>query len=140
MRKKILFWIWTFWILLTTTSIWYVNADWYAPTGNERFWNTAAVWWYWVPWADRAQDNWSDELLNIIKTVINWILWLLSLLALILCLRWWFQMLTAWWDDGKVKKWFKVLKNAAIWLAVIWFSRIAVSFVFRIVDKFATPS
>ena len=138
MRKKILFWIWTFWILLTTTSIWYVNADLYEPTGNEKFWDTTAVGWYWVAHTD---DQWaSEELLNIIKRVINRILWLLSLLALILCLRWWFQMLTAWWDDGKVKKWFKVLKNAAIWLAVIWFSRIAVSFVFRIVNKFATPS
>lgn len=138
------------WYLITamwisTLWLWYTNAAsvWIMQWTNtitdpwEWFW---AVWYVreiWVPWADRANENWSEELLDIIKRVINRILWLLSLLALILCLRWWFQMLTAWWDDAKVKKWVKVLKNAAIWLAVIWFSRIAVSFVFRIIDKFA---
>lgn len=134
MRKKILFWIWVIWTLIFTWNRAFAQYD---PNTINWFWNTTAAIGYWVA---HAWDAWDDELLDIIKRIINWILWLLSLLALILCLRWWFQMLTAWWDDAKVKKWVKVLKNAAIWLAVIWISWLIVSLVFRIIQQFAwTP-
>lgn len=103
------------------------------------FWDNTSVWWYQVPGAAQwtFSDN-DDTLLNVIKKAINWVLWILSLIALILCLWWGFQMLTAAWDDNKVKTWTKILKQAAIWLAVIWLSWLLVSFIFRIIDKFTT--
>lgn len=130
--KKILTLIITM-LLPSTVLVWNTFAQ-------SWFWDNSAVGWYQVPWtASVSQDN-GDRLIDIIKNVINRVLGLLSLIALILCLRWWFQMLTAAWDDGKVKTWTKILKNAAIWLVIIWLSWLFVSLVFRIIKKFAWAS
>ena len=101
-----------------------------------QFWNNDLVTWYQVPWAWQwtFSDN-ESTLLDVIQTTVNRVLWMLSLIALLLCLRWWFQMLTAGSDDWKVKSWTKILKNAALWLGIIWLSWLFVSFVFRIINK-----
>ena len=114
----------------------WATTDWY-DAGNEWFWKNTKKKVSWVNTISTKTvdtSNWS-KILNTIQTAINWILWMLSFVALVLCLWWWFQMLTAAWDDGKVKTWTKILKNAAIWLAVIWLSWLVVSFVFRIINK-----
>ena len=106
-------------------------------TWNEWFWkNTKKK----VSWINTSGTKTVDttngsRILDTIQKAINWVLWMLSFVALVLCLRWWFQMLTAAGDDWKVKTWTKILKNAAIGLAVIWLSWLIVSFVFRIINK-----
>ena len=80
----------------------------------------------------------NDTLINTIKSFVNWILWLLSLIALVICLWWWFQMLTASWDENKYKKWFTILKQAWLWLAIIWLAWLFVSLIFRIINKFSS--
>ena len=110
-------------------------------------WGFQADWWnyvtdYKVIWTTSWWNEWSTpRLIQTIKTTINRVLWILWLIALILCLWWWFQMLTAAGDESKVKSWTKVLKHAAIWLAVIWLSRLLVSFIFRLINQnaVATP-
>ena len=125
------------WIITTAIFLWWniILAD---DTGQ---WFSAAWLWYIdgyaVVW---TQNNQIDAVWNeprIIKTVrnaINWVLWILWLIALILCLWWWFQMLTAAGDDSKVKSWTKVLKHAAIGLAVIWLSWLVVTFIFYLIN------
>lgn len=135
----------TIWKVLWAMSIlsiaWLINIG-MTPTAiadgpeDNGFWDNSSIWWYKVPWVGTSSND--DTLLNVIKKAVNWVLWILSLIALILCLWWWFQMLTAAWDDNKVKTWTKILKNAAIWLAVIWLSWLLVSFIFRIINKFTT--
>ena len=72
----------------------------------------------------------SSGLLDTIKNAINWILWILATVALCICMYWGFKMLTS-WADGK---WYKdgrtILKNAAIWLAIILLAWMIVSVVF----------
>lgn len=92
-----------------------------------------------VPWEWHNDDNSNEpQAFVVIKKTINWVLTLLSAIALILCLRWWFQMLTAAGDESKVKTWTKVLKHAAIWLIIIWLSWIIIRFIFRLITTFAT--
>lgn len=79
-----------------------------------------------------------DSLLRTVKSFINRILWLLSLIALAICLRWWFQMLTAAGDETKYKKWFTILKQAWFWLAIIGLSWLIVSLVFWIINSNTT--
>lgn len=83
----------------------------------------------WIDTLGTTWDRWWG-LIQVIKNAINWVLWILSLIALVLCLWWWFQIVTAAWDDGKQKKWVSVLKHAAIWLVVIWLSWFIVTIVF----------
>ena len=79
-------------------------------------------------WVQQWNQNW--RLIDVIKNAINWILWMLSLIALVLCLWWWFQIVTAAWDEWKQKKWLSVLKHAAIWLVIIWLSWFVVTIIF----------
>lgn len=72
-------------------------------------------------------------LLTVVKNFINWMLGLLSLIALVVCLYGGFNMVTAAGDEAKYKKWFKILQQAAVGLAIIGLSWIIVSFVFYLI-------
>ena len=61
----------------------------------------------------------NDSLIKTIRTAINWILGILSLIALALCLWGGFQMMTSGWDSKKYESGINLLKWAAIGLAVI---------------------
>lgn len=115
-------WLWTIGIVNATG--WSIN-DYTANLYNNNVTNTNV----WIDTIWTNADQWWS-LIQIIKNAINRILWMLSLIALVLCLRWWFQIVTAWWDDGKQKKWISVLKHAAIWLAVIWLAWFIVTIIF----------
>lgn len=81
-----------------------------------------------------AQGN---QLINVIKNVINWILGMLSLIVFILLLWWGFQMVTANWDDKKFSAGMTILKQAAIWLAFIAVSWLLVSMIFWVLSEVA---
>lgn len=78
--------------------------------------------------------NTGSALLDTIRSTINWILWILATVALVICLYSWFKMLTSWWDSKWYDSWLKTLKNAALWLAIIWLSRLIVSAIFWFVN------
>ena len=94
--------------------------------------------WYNVVWTHSgSQTSWDQRLIDTVKRAVNRVLGMLSLIALVLCIRGWFQMLTAAWDDWKVKTWKKILTQAAIWLAVIWLSWLFVTFIFYLINNSA---
>ena len=74
--------------------------------------------------------TWSS-LLDTIKNAVNWCMWILATVALAICLYGGFMMVVSAGDDGKYQNGLKVLKNAAIWLAIIGLSWMIVSVVFR---------
>lgn len=145
MWKKVLFSIWAIG-LVGAGSFGLVNAqsmfggwdDAWTQNWDDNFWdgNIQQTTKY-NPW-NGSQTFAKDNLLTAVKKFVNWLLWSLSLIALILCLWWWFQMLTASWDEWKYKKWFTILKQAWIWLAVIALSWMIVSIIFRVIGKSAT--
>lgn len=140
--KKVLFSLWAIG-LVWAGSLWLVNAQ---NSQQVEFWSTAGT----PFWQNEAKPSlnviWDKEtasqstLISTIKTFVNWILWMLSLIALVLCLWGWFQMLTAGWDETKYKKWFTILKQAGLWLAIIWLSWLIVSLIFRLINNSAQTS
>ena len=88
------------------------------------------AWGLWVAWWDSWQ--WSG-LIGVIKSFINWMLGLLSLIALVVLLYGGFNMVTAAWAEEKYKKGFKIMQQAWVWLAVIWLSWFVVSIIFWII-------
>ena len=100
-----------------------VNARWFW----EMFWVGRTN----VPWTER---NTEDSLLHTIRVAINRVLWMLSFIALVLCLYAGFKMMTSWWDSKQYDAWFSILKNAALWLAIIALSRLIVSLVFWLIE------
>ena len=80
-----------------------------------------------------AGINRGDNLLNVVKNFINFVLWLLGLITLILLLWWGFNMVTAAGDDKKFGDGMKILKNAGIGLAFIALSWMMVSMIFWVI-------
>jgi len=93
------------------------------------------------PWAHPKADTqmiWKQKLtwsalITTIKNAVNWLLGILATIALVICLYGWFLMVTSAGDEKKYGEWLKVLKYAAIGLAIIWLSWMIVSVVFRFV-------
>ena len=127
--KKVLFSLWAIGLVWAGTY-WIVNAQWQWFWTQNPEWTVGEIWviWDWSDWTG------STALITTIKTFVNRILWMLSLIALVICLWGWFQMLTASWDENKYKKWFTILKQAGLWLAVVWLSRLFVSLIFWLIN------
>ena len=82
-----------------------------------------------VPWQELDA---SDNLITTIKSFVNLALGFLGLIALIVLLYGWFQMVTAAGDEGKYKNGFKILRQAGIGLIFIGLSALFVQLIFWI--------
>lgn len=78
------------------------------------------------------------QVLHVIQNVVNYALWILSLVALIYLIIHGFMILTAAGDDAKMKKWLKWVKNAFIAIAWIWLSWIIISFILWLINYIAS--
>jgi len=133
-------------LIATFIIIWFIfinhtSAQWSSTTSNledcQWFWADFEACWIWdikwIAWTQSANTT-EDSLIDTIKKFINRVLGILSLITLVILLRGGFQMVTAAWDDTKYKAWFKILKQAAIWLIFIWLSRLVISMIFWIIS------
>lgn len=80
-----------------------------------------------------ASLAWS-KLIDSIKNTIKWILGILATVAVVICLYAGFVMMTSAGDENKYKNGMKILKYAAIGLAIILLSWLIVSVVFWFVN------
>lgn len=76
----------------------------------------------------------NDNLIQVIRKAINWVLGILSFIALVLCLWGGFQMMTSGGDSKKYESGLNLLKWAAIGLAVIAVSWLIVSLIFYVIN------
>ena len=81
-----------------------------------------------------ATDLQKDSLIKTIQKAINWVLGILSLIALVLCLWGGFLMMTSGGDSKKYEKWVGILKWAGIGLAIIALSWLIVSLIFYVIN------
>lgn len=118
-------------IMTTLVSLW-VLGEASAQNTTTNSTNNAFAWQLQNPGIN-VPTNTSGEgggLIRAIKTVINWALGMLALVALIVLLRGGRQMVTAAGDEGQYKKGFTILKQAAFGLIFIGVSWLLVSGIF----------
>ena len=131
LMRKFLFWFFCFSILsfnIFPFQVSVADATW--------FWQNMYVSQIGVPWTENAEEEWhSAKLLDTIKKFINWTLWMLATIALVICLYAWFKMVTAGSDDGKYKDGFKLIKNAWLGLLIIGLSWMIVSFIMWVIQN-----
>ena len=89
----------------------------------------------WVAYEENLSDSETAQssAITYIEKIINYFLWIISLIALIYLLYHWFLMVTAAWDDEKYKKWWAWIKYATIALVWIWVSWFFVSLIFYLI-------
>ena len=85
------------------------------------------------PDGDLSFDNSFQKTLDIIKTTVNYVLWLLALVTLIYLVIQGILALVHQWDEAH-KKALQGLKIALLVIAGLALSRFLVSFIFRIID------
>lgn len=88
----------------------------------------AAMWFGW----DKVTDplKWSNNSADsAVQTLIGNAIAFLYLVAVVFGLWGWFNILTAWGNDDKVKKWKTIIIQALIGLVVIWLASSVVSWV-----------
>ena len=82
-----------------------------------------------------SEENRQKWFMNYIAIVINYILWFLGLVVIILIIKDGIIMITSAWDEEKKKEAFKNLKNYIITLILIWAWYLIVNLVFHFVNK-----
>lgn len=122
--------------LLFMVSIFNLTSIIYASSTYDQYVtkDTMIVWWGWDKnliemifgtnkwWADL--DLWVDGSNvsikdNFLKTAVNYLLWLVAVVAITMFIYIWFQLATAEGKDDQFKKAMKALVYLAVWLAVI---------------------
>lgn len=86
----------------------------------------------WVGVAGAGEDQ-TDSLVGVIKNGVNYTLWLLSLIALIILIYAGFNMVTAGEDSGKYKQGFTTLRQTLIGFAFIALSWFVLSMTFYVI-------
>ncbi len=78
-------------------------------------------------WVDKVKE-WVSELetdekfSEYIQKIIIYLLWFLTLIAVIYVIYAWFNILISWWNEEKVKKSKSTIFYVIIWIVVIWFA------------------
>lgn len=122
--------------LLFMVSIFNLTSIIYASSTYDQYVtkDTMIVWWGWDKnllemifgtnkwWADL--DLWVDGSNvsikdNFLKTAVNYLLWIVAVVAITMFIYIWFQLATAEGKDDQFKKAMKALVYLAVWLAVI---------------------
>lgn len=75
-----------------------------------------------------------DSFGNVVRWFINWVLGIMALIALVILLRWGFQMVTAAGNEDKYKAGFTILKQAALGLALIGVAWFIISLIFFVIE------
>lgn len=78
--------------------------------------------------------------LDIIKSAINRVLWILALIALILLIYGGVRMILSWWNEEAYTQGFSILRSAAIGIALIGVAWFLASLILRLVNTFATTA
>lgn len=123
--------IWIWWI--------FSLAHWQSNT-RTIFNDPTAVWWVEGVGTVGTDKNQGDSFINVVKSFVNWSLGIIALIALIVVLYGGFLMVSASWNDEQYKKWFTILKQAAMWLILIGIAWFIVSIIFYVINLVTTSS
>ena len=89
-------------------------------------------------WGDNVSDWlkwWNGDLISTIQNMVWYLIWLLYLIALIITLYWGFSILTAGWDEEKVKKWRSTILRWVIGLIIIFLASTLVNWVITVMSS-----
>ncbi len=81
--------------------------------------------------------NGREDLIRAITTWLGWLITILAIIALVVLVYGGILMITAAGEDDRYKKWFTILKQAAIWLIYIGLAWLFIMLVLFLIHKMA---
>lgn len=140
--KKIITLLISFFILI---SFWFLNQ-----TSASIFWSSNTEikycdswecsleqWVEYASWVEWVVTSWTAS--AYIQKIVVYVLSFLKLLAVLIIIYAWFNMLTAAWDEDKAKKSKTIIVFAIIWLLIIFLAWPITTFVIDVLT-WATPT
>ncbi len=89
-------------------------------------------------WVDSVKNidaiEWNRSASEYIQAVVKYILSFLSLVAILVIIYAWFNLLTWIWDEEKAKKTKQIIVYAVLWLVIIFLAWPIVDFVVKILN------
>jgi len=83
----------------------------------------------WTANTTAADNGTTGDFVWTLNTMFNYLIGLLYFVAVLFAVYGWFQILTAGWEEEKVKKWKTTLINAVIGLIVIFLASQIISWI-----------
>lgn len=121
--------------LISTTHAWILDNLWWSVKnsfvnseqdihGRMLVWDqqSSLFWGNWDWWASIklwASTSWVSIKDNFIKNIIRYLLWIVAIVSITVFIYLWYELFSAEWKQEVLKKSFKALVYAAVWLAVI---------------------
>jgi len=86
--------------------------------------------------SDDLQNGWGDaDFVDIAQNILVYLVWLLYFIAVVFWLFAWFKILTAAWDEEKVKEGKSTMINVIIGLVVIFLSSVVINWVIETINS-----
>lgn len=70
-----------------------------------------------------------------IQDIVIYLLWFVSLIAVIYIIWAWFRVLTSWWDEEELKKAKKTIIYVIVWILIMWFAWTITTFIINLWDN-----
>lgn len=110
------------------------------------------IWWWWwweikycqwnscwtEAWIKEVERNLGDEVIKdrtfseYIQDIVAYLLWFITLIAVIYIIYAWFRILVSSWDDETIKNSKKTIIYVIVWIVVIWFAYAIANFAVNI--------
>ena len=88
-----------------------------------------------IDWSStRSSISNSEGGQSVFEAFFGYIIWLFYFIAVIYWVYAWFLIITAWWDEEKVKKWKTGIINVAIWLVVIFLASSIINWIVQVLQ------
>jgi len=131
MKKVILYSIALIWSIIGvfTLNLNTVNAaDFFDQQGAGETWLSGAETW---------ENN--QDFITSLKRWVGWLMTILAVITMFILVYGGIIMITAAWDEDKYKKWFTILKQAAVGLIFLGLAWMFIMLVFFVINKMVTP-
>ncbi len=124
--------------IIKTTAYSAVGSASLAMTALNTFAKSADVDLYGKDEAESYKHGSGWDIMDTLQSILSYILWFTAFVATAYAIYGGFQILTASWDDDKVKKWKTTLINALIGIFVIFMAWTLVDWIFSVWTEVTT--
>lgn len=122
---------WGYLVVWWVPSVQASDAFWFWKNGSINATSDITIWWM----NGDGTIQREDALLDIIKWGVNWVLWILALVALAFVLFGWIKIATARWEEWWFNDGMKIIQRALLGLLIIgvaWFIISAIFWLLRL--------
>lgn len=138
--KELFFWIATIYLMIVTIKLLFAENTEEESSKFKKWVLWTTIWIIIMQWAFAFQatlfgdEFWEKKAFDFIGNIVNPLVGTMEILASVffmwIAIASFYTLITAWWDEERVKKWRQTIIHAILWFFVIMFARIIVEWTY----------